>query len=212
MKNLFQCLAMLALSAAVAGSAGAYTPEELCHRHLDRMISAQSSRLVKELAKCAKRWIDPEDFVDECTPWIGDDNNLHANGPRMDSGLNRVERHGDNKFPRKCSGAPVRVYEPACSNITDPAQQFRRCIYNDHSLGFLLDLVDITTDLEPKCRYQSLNRARIVWRDWIISDSERTFKRGLRAVKAACGTDTEHWETIRDSVLVHSSELNQTVR
>lgn len=202
---------LLAWTFGVTTPAAAETAAQRCRRTLDRMVSAQSSRLLKELKRCSRRHDDPVSFATGCTPFVGEDDNLHAAEKRMNSGLERVERHGDDKFPRKCDGAPPDMFEPACFDIVDSEVQLRRCIYNDHTLDILVDLVAITAALPQACRTQTLEMARMGWRDWIKEDRDRILDRAQRRMQRHCGEATAHWDLIVDAIFDRSLMLRQMV-
>lgn len=174
------------------------------------MLSAQSSRLIKELKRCSRRNGDPAEFAERCHAFVGDDDNLHAPEPRLDRGLTRVERHGDDKFPRRCREVARDFFEPACLEIDDAEVQLRRCVYNQHTLPLLLDLIEITKMLPQPCRTHSLDVARRAWRDWLRDDEDQALIHGPRRLSRLCD-DTAHWETVTDAILTRSLLLREIV-
>lgn len=185
-------------------------PDELCRRRLDRMLAAQSCRLIEEVKRCSRRIGDAEAFATSCLPVLGEDNNLHADDARLDNGLTRVERHGDDKFPRKCTGVQPDFFEPACFAIADSRVQLRRCVYNDHTLNVLVDLVEITKELPHECRTHTMHLSTLAWRDWILDDDDRALERGPTRLRRRCDS-TDHWALVADAIKSRSLPLRQIV-
>ncbi len=203
------CAALL--SAALTQAYGeSLPPDELCRRRLDRMLAAQTCRLIEEVKKCSERVGDAEAFATSCLPFLGEDDNLHADEARLDIALTRVERHGDDKFPRKCTGMTPDFFEPACFAITDSRVQLRRCVYNDHTLDVLVDLVEASTALPQECRTRTLHLAKLAWRDWIQDDDDRALERGPARLRRKCDS-TDHWAVVADAIRSRSLSLRQIV-